>query len=80
MRTVENILDDIMAVIRPLIVEAFEAGRKSGADDMRAALDAFLHHPVVHDGMIAATETPDAVIIEGRAPPGSVKPAIIRVS
>ena len=83
MRGIKDIMDDAAAALRPFIIEAFEVGRKTGADETRAALEAFLHHPPsANEGIAPATDMPDeptetAVLSEGRATPGSVKPAIM---
>jgi hypothetical protein len=83
MRTFDDILADITAALRPFMRELYDAGRQTGGDDVRAALSHFLHHvPAADEDIMPMPERSDTeiaavVATEGRAAPGSVKPAIL---
>ena len=83
MRTFDDILADITAALRPFMRELYDAGRQTGGDDVRAALSHFLHHvPAADEDIMPMPERSDTEIAaviatEGRAAPGSVKPAIL---
>jgi hypothetical protein len=81
----DNIVRDLQAIIstasealRPLLEQAFEAGRKAGREeaalDLRAKIDGVLSIP--HAAPIRPAAPRPAVASSKRASSGSVKPAI----
>jgi hypothetical protein len=83
MRELDDILKDVVPLIRPLLTEAFEAGRARGREEgersLRAALAVVLDAPGTLSEATAAHEIRPAVpkTVSHRAPPGSVKPLLL---
>jgi hypothetical protein len=81
MRQLTDIMSDGNASIGALLKEAFEAGKASAAAEMRAKMEAVLDG-VAGDRYRASPSRSDDLIAriassEGRATPGTVKPAIV---
>ena len=88
MRSIDDIISDAASILRPLLAEAFEAGRalgrQEGSDDIRKKLADVIGPQFTDAGRsYRPTLEQEAVIIQraaesvARASPGSVKPVVL---